>query len=108
MTRNVMMPTIVQRPKIFDVLEIPSSTSLDMCCWLEMEFKILYLMPKLHSAIHGDEHEAGFTRCPTPGPVCIPTKRSSAAGFESIGDTFPKGILLNSRGLGVSHRAAHT
>ena len=50
-----MITMIVQRPKIFAVLEIPSSTSLAMFCWLEMEFKMLYLMPKLHSAIHGDE-----------------------------------------------------
>ena len=46
-----MIPTIVQRPKVFDVLEIQSGTSPAICCWLEMmEFKVLYLMPKLHSA----------------------------------------------------------
>ena len=46
-----MIPTIVQRPKVFDVLEIQSGTLPAICCWLEMmEFKVLYLMPKLHSA----------------------------------------------------------
>ena len=51
----MMIATIVQRPKILAVLETPSSTSLVMCYWSEMEFKMLYLMPKLRSAIHGDE-----------------------------------------------------
>ena len=51
------MPTIVQRPKKFDALETQSGTLPAICCWLEMmEFKVLYLMPKLHSAKrHGEE-----------------------------------------------------
>ena len=63
---------------------------------------------QLHLAMHTAKRysgcEAGFIRCRTPDPVCIPIKRSSATGFGSIGNSFPKSILLNSRGLGVSHR----
>ena len=94
-----MIPTIVQRPKIFDVLEIQSGSSPAICCWLEMVgFKVLYLMPnytrRRDTAKRYCSHEAGVMRCPTPDPVCIPTKGTSAAGFESIGNAFPAKVEL--------------
>ena len=87
-----MIPTIVQRPKVFAVLEIQSGTLPAICCWLEvMEFRVLYLMPKSHSVKrHGEEvlrPRGGFHS--VSDPVCIPTKGPSAAGFESIGNAFP-------------------
>ena len=69
------MATIVQKPKIFDSLEIQSDVSRSICCWLEIvEFKMLYFIPQLQSVIHGMRLatgglEAGFIRCPTPNSV---------------------------------------
>jgi len=75
-----MMPTIVQRPKLLDISEIQSSILRAIRRLLErVEFKMLYLIPQLYTAMRsGGLLEAGlFDEFLYP----IPLASRSAAGW---------------------------